>query len=93
MRIRKEYTEDTNQEADVDVPDLYDVLTKDIPEATKFEKMQQFDMLREGIDQIFEGGAIKDFYYDDFPDMAPTVTAAITDGEFAQCDLIKNENI
>jgi len=55
--------------------------------------MQQFDMLREGIEQIFEGGAIKDFYYDDFPDMAPNITTAITDGEFAQCDMIKNQNI
>lgn len=81
------------QEEEVEEPDIYDCLTKDIPEATKFEKMQQFDGLRDGIDEIFEGGAIKDFYYDDFPDLAPNPKDAISDGEFAQCDLLKNENI
>lgn len=49
--------------------------------------------MRDGIDEIFEGGAIKDFYYDDFPDLAPNPKDAISDGEFAQCDLLKNENI
>jgi len=48
------------------------VLTKDIPDAIKFEKIQQFDSLRDEIDLIFEGGAIKDFYYDEFPDLAPS---------------------
>jgi len=53
-------------------PDLYDVLTKDISEGIKFEKMSQFDSLRDGIDLIFEGGAIKDFFYDEFPELSPS---------------------
>jgi hypothetical protein len=80
----EEYPEETgDQEVESEEPDIYDCLTKDIPEAIKFEKMQQFDSLRDGIDQIFEGGAIKDFYYDDFPDLAPPAKDAISDGEFA----------
>ena len=74
------------------MPDLYDVMTRDIPEGVKFEKMAQFDALRDGIDLIFEGGAIKDFFYDEFPELAPSPKETI-DGDFAQCDLVQNENV
>ena len=90
---RQESKQDDDQATEPDVPDLYECLTRDIPEGVKFEKMNQFDALRDGIDLIFEGGAIKDFYYDEFPELAPSEKDAIADQDFAHCELIKNENI
>ena len=59
----------------------------------KFEVMAQFDALRDGIDLVFEGGSIKDFYYDEYPELAPTGKDLISDRDFAQCDLVQNDNI
>lgn len=41
---------------------------------------------------VFEG-AIKDFYYDEFPEQAPNAKDSLVDGDFAQCDLIKSDSI
>jgi hypothetical protein len=55
--------------------------------------MAKFDSLRDGMELVFEGGCIKDFYYDEYPDLAPTGKDLCSDGDFAACDALKNGEI